>query len=142
MFPTTHPPNFDVISLPLLYPILDTSSVPLVTPPRPLRVYTRRPHTNIGPSFDSSPMAPSSTKLVLLSPVDLPIAIWKGTRSSHNPHLIYNFLTYHCLSSPYSSFISTLSSVSLPKTMHEALSHPGWKQATIEEMVALHSIDT
>ena len=40
-------------------------------------------------------------------------------------HLIYNFLTYHHLSSPYSAFISTLSSVSLSKTMHEFLSHLG-----------------
>ena len=26
--------------------------------------------------------------------------------------------------------------------MHEALSHPGWKQAMVEEMVALHSTGT
>ena len=26
--------------------------------------------------------------------------------------------------------------------MHEALSHPGWKQAMVEEMVALHSTST
>ena len=31
MFPTTYPPNSDVISLPLLYPVLDTSSVPSAT---------------------------------------------------------------------------------------------------------------
>ena len=42
MFPTTHPLSSDVISLPLFYPILDTSSVPLATPPRPLQVYIRR----------------------------------------------------------------------------------------------------
>ena len=79
---------------------------------------------------------------VLPPPVDLPTVGRKGTRSSHNPHPIYNFLTYHCLSSPYFAFISTLFSVSLPKTVHEALSHPGWKQAMIEEMTVLHSIGT
>ena len=26
--------------------------------------------------------------------------------------------------------------------MHEALSHPGWKQAMVEEMAALHSTST
>ena len=26
--------------------------------------------------------------------------------------------------------------------MHEALSHPGWKQAIVEEMAALHSTGT
>ena len=34
------------------------------------------------------------------------------------------------------AFITTLSSISLTNTIHETLSHPGWKQA----MVALHSI--
>ena len=80
--------------------------------------------------------------LILPSPADLPIAIRKSTRSSRNPHPIYNFLTHHRLSSPYSTFIFTLSSVSLPTTVHEALSHPGWKQAMVEEIVALHSTST
>ena len=126
MFPTTHPPSSYVISLPLLYPVLDTSYVPPATSPRPLQVYTRRPRTDIEPPADSSPMAPSSTTPVLSSPADLPITVRKGTHSSRNPHPIYNFLTYQRLSSPYSAFISTLSYVSLPKTLHEALSHTGW----------------
>ena len=41
-FPTTLPPRSDVISLPLLYLVSDTSSVPPATPPRPLQVYTHR----------------------------------------------------------------------------------------------------
>ena len=61
MFPTTHPPNSDVISLPILYPVLDTSYVHPTTPPRPLQVYTRRPPTDNGFPAYSSPMAPSST---------------------------------------------------------------------------------
>ena len=142
MFPINHPPRSDVISLPLLYPVLDTTSIPLATPLRPLQVYTCCPHIDIGPPADSSPMAPSSTTPMLPSPTDLPIAIRKSTRSSHNPHPIYNFLTYHRLSSPYLAFISTLSFVSLPKTVHEALSHPGWKQTMVEEMVAPHSTVT
>ena len=36
MFPSTHPPRSDVISLILLYPLPDTSSIPPATPPRPL----------------------------------------------------------------------------------------------------------
>ena len=93
MFPTTHPSRSDVISLPLLYPVPDTSYVPLATPPRPLQVYTRPPHTDIGPSVDLAPRAPSSSTSVVSSPADLPIAIRKGTHSSRNPHPIYNFLT-------------------------------------------------
>ena len=142
MFPITHPPNSDVISLSFLYLVPDTSPVPPATPPRPLQVYTRHQCTDTRPLAYSSPMEPSSTMPILPSPVDLPIAIRKGTRSSCNPHPIYNFLTYHHLSSPYSAFVSTLSYVSVPKTVHEALSHPDWKQAMVEEMVALHSSGT
>ena len=95
MFPTTHPPNSDVISLPLLYPVPDTSFIPPTTPPRPLQVYTCRPRTDTRPSTDSSPMAPSCTTLILSYLANLPIAIRKGTCSSRNPHPIYNFMTYH-----------------------------------------------
>ena len=80
--------------------------------------------------------------LVLLSPTDIPIVIRKGTRSSRNPHPIYNFLTYHRLSFQYSAFVSTLSSIYVPQTMHEALSHPDWKQTMVKEMTALHSNGT
>ena len=69
-------------------------------------------------------MAPSSMTSILPSPADLPITVRKDTLSSRNPHLLYNFLTYQLLSSPYSAFISTLAYVSLSKTVHEALSHP------------------
>ena len=124
MFPITHPPSSDVISLPLIYPFSDTSPVTLATPPRPLQVYTRPSRIDIGPSSDSSPMAPSSTTSVLSSPVDLPIVIRNGTSSSCNPYPIYNFVTYHRLSSPYSTFVFTLSSVFVfvPQIVH-ALSH-------------------
>ena len=125
MFPITHPLSSDVISLLIFYPVSDISYVPPTTLPRPLRVYTRRSRTDIESLVDSSPMVPSFTMLVLSSPSNLPIAIRKDTRFPCSPHPIYNFLTYHCLSSPYYAVIFTLFFVSLPKTV----SHPGWKQA-------------
>ncbi|RVW39326.1 Retrovirus-related Pol polyprotein from transposon RE2 [Vitis vinifera] len=70
---------------------------------------------------DSLPIPSASPAPALPSPNDLPIAVRKGTRSTRNPHLIYNFLSYHRLSSPYSAFVSAISSVSLPKSTHEAL---------------------
>lgn len=73
---------------------------------------------------------------------DLPIALHKGKRSTVNPHPVYNFLSYHQLSPSYFAFVSALSSVSIPKTVHETLSHQGWKQAMIDEMVALESNHT
>jgi len=64
-----------------------------------------------------------------------PIAI--GTRSTCNPYPIYNFLSHHCLSPYCCSFISSVSSITIPKIVKEALDHPGWQQVMIDEMQAL-----
>ena len=87
-------------------------------------------------------MSPSSPALIPQPPDDLPISIWKGTRSTCNPHPVYNFLIYHRLSLPYFAFVSTLSSVFIPTSTNEALSHPSWKLAVVEEMDALSSNGT
>lgn len=84
-------------------------------------------------------MAPSTVP-VLPPSRDLPITLKKGTRSSQNPHPIYNFLIYHHLYASYFVVVSTFCYVPLSKKVHEALSHPGWKQATIVEMVILNLI--
>ena len=39
-------------------------------------------------------------------------------------------------------FMSSLSSVSIPKTTGEALSHSGWRQAMVDEISALHKSGT
>ena len=133
-------------------PVSEVLPIPIVSPPdamppRPLQVYHRRPRVVAPLPFpeapaDSLPIPSASPAPALPSPNDLPIAIRKGTRSTRNPHPIYNFLSYHRLSSPYSAFVSAISSVSLPKSTHEALSHPGWRQAMVDEMAALHSNGT
>ena len=114
---------------------------------RPLQVYHRR-HRAVVPVLsaeapaDSLPLPSASPTPVLPLADNLPIALRKGNRSTSNPHPIYNFLSYHRLSSPYSAFVFTISSVSLPKNTNEALSHPGWRQAMVDEMAALHSTGT
>ncbi|RVW43729.1 Retrovirus-related Pol polyprotein from transposon TNT 1-94 [Vitis vinifera] len=133
-------------------PVSEVLPIPIVSPPdamppRPLQVYHRRPRVVAPLPFpeapaDSLPIPSASPAPALPSPNDLPIAVRKGTRSTRNPHPIYNFLSYHRLSSPYSAFVSAISSVSLPKSTHEALSHPGWRQAMVNEMAALHSNGT
>lgn len=35
----------------------------------------------------------------------------------------------------------SLDSMSIPKTIGEAMSHPGWQRAMINDMVSLHSND-
>ena len=89
---------------------------------------------------------PSSINPQVMNPAtsnsDWPIVIRKGTRSSRNPHPIYNFLSYHRLSPSYSFFVFSLSSHFVPFNIHEALSHPRWRQVMIDEMQALEQSDT
>ena len=101
LFFTPPPSSPEVLSLPLIFPILALSSKSPATPPYPLQVYIRRPCTDTKPPNDSSPMAPSSTSPILPSPTNPLIVIRKGTRSSSNPH---PFLYFPILS----SFIFTM----------------------------------
>ena len=135
-------------------PVTEVLPLPLISPPifddissRPLQVYHRR-HCAVVPLLfaeapaDSLPIPSASPTPALPLADNLPIALWKGNRSTSNPHPIYNFLSYHRLSSPYSAFVSTISSISLPKNTNEVLSHPGWRQAMVNEVAALHSTGT
>ena len=118
-----------VLIIPLVLPSPDFPFPPTDVVTRPLQVYTCCPCPPTGPRVDSSLTPKSSLAPVLQPSDDLPIAIWKGTCSTSNPHPVYNFLSFHRLSLPYFAFVSTLSSISTPKSTSETLSHPGWKQA-------------
>ena len=117
----------DVLSIPLVLPSLDFPSPPIDSMTRPLQVYTCCPRSRppTGPLVGLSFMSQSSPASVPQPSDDLPIAIRKGTRSTSNPHLVYNFLRFHCLSLPYFAFVFTLSSISTPTSISETLSHPG-----------------
>ena len=132
----------DVLSIHLVLPSSDFPSPPTDVVTRPLQVYTRRPRPPPGPRVDSSLMLQSSPAPVPQPSNDLPVAIQKCSRSTSNPHHVYNFLSFHRLSLPYFVFVSTLSFVSTPKSTSEALSHPSWKQVMAEEIDALYSNDT
>ncbi|KAK2381582.1 hypothetical protein QL285_069173 [Trifolium repens] len=89
---------------------------------------------------ETSPSFSSDSDPVAVSPnpsSDLPIALQKGERFTANHHSIYNCLSYRCLSSSHYAFVSAIFSISSRKTVKEALSHPGWQQAIIDEMTAL-----
>ena len=137
-----HPHVSDVLHVPLVLPPLDFPSPLMNVVTRPLQVYIHRPRPPTRPLADSSFMPLSSPALVLQPPDDLPIAIWKGTRSTCNPHLVYNFLSYHRLSFQYFTFVSTLSFVFIHTCTNEALSHLGWKLGMVEKMNALSSNGT
>ena len=131
-----------VLHVPFVLPPPDFPSPPTDVVTRPLQVYTRCPHPPTRPLADSSSMPPSSLALVPQPSDDLPIIIRKSTHSTCNPHPVYNFLSYHRLSLPYFVFVSTLSSVFIPTSTSEALSHPGWKLTMVEEIDALSSNGT
>ena len=109
---------------------------PVPTPAKPhiTQVYTRRQN----PPVSGPPPAASTSDLVLDD--DLSIALRKGRRLCVHP--IFLFCTYNQLSSQSCSFIASLDSISLPNTFQEALSHPGWRSAMIEEMDALNGNGT
>lgn len=113
----------------LIYTVTSTT----FTPKPPLQVYTRRqrvPEPAPGTCLEPTP---SSSDLV--SKDDLPIALRKGKRNCTYP--VSSFVSYDHLSASSCSFIASLDSISIPKTVREALSHQGWRSAMIEEMDAL-----
>lgn len=50
---------------------------------------------------------------------------------------VSNFIFYDYLSPSSNSLIAALNSISIPKTVKEALSHLGWHDAMLEEIKAL-----
>lgn len=90
---------------------------------------------------ESVPNHQSSASIEVPSSSTPPIALRKGTRSC-TLHPIEKVVSYSHLSQPYRTFLSTLSSVSLPSSYVQALSSPGWKHAMDEEMAALYKNNT
>lgn len=116
--------------------------------PRPLQTYQRRQPPSVVhvptpiPDTEAIPDSPSSPPPLPDPTTDVPIAIHKGIRPTRNPSPHYIDLCNHRLSPLHYTCLSPLSSVSIPKSPGEALSHPEWRQAMIDEMCALQSSDT
>nr|XP_027188949.1 leucine-rich repeat extensin-like protein 3 [Cicer arietinum] len=108
---------------------------PLVDPPtvQPLQTYRRRQppsvvHVSTPVHTEVIPDAPSPPPPSLSDPtLDIFIAIRKGIRPTRNPSPHYIGLSYHRLSPLHYTCLSSLSSVSIPKSPGEALSHPEWR---------------
>jgi len=125
------------------------SSAPNDSPPPPtLQTYNCR-QTSHRPSADSilvptphPPLAPTVEPSTVEPPTiepDLPIDIRKGIRST-SPH--YTVLSYHRLSQPFYTCLSSISSVSIPKFVGDASAHSGWRQAMLDEMNAVQNNET
>lgn len=72
---------------------------------------------------------------------DRPIAVRKEPRSC-TMHPLAHFVSYYRLTPALCHFISSLSSISIPSSVQEALRHPGWRAAMDEEMLALRGNGT
>ncbi|KAH9783514.1 hypothetical protein KPL71_009336 [Citrus sinensis] len=121
-----------------------------------LHVYTRRKNENKesenlallmqchDSNLNSNPAqvhlseADHSPELIVpvIDDADVPIALRKGVRSC-TIHPIGNFVSYNSLSLVYRTFITSLDSVQIPRTIHETLKHPGWQKAVQDEVTAL-----
>uniref|UniRef100_A0A2N9HWE0 Integrase catalytic domain-containing protein n=1 Tax=Fagus sylvatica TaxID=28930 RepID=A0A2N9HWE0_FAGSY len=128
------PPTSPISIVPPVPPISQVyvrrrnQDVPLVPPLPPVEFSLPLP-PSASPSADSPP--PQST-----SDLDLPIAIRKGKRTC-TEHPISNCVSFDHLSPSFKAFSLSLSSLVVPKSYREALSHPGWRKAMEEEMHAL-----
>ena len=120
------------LASPILSPKL--AHVPAQVKPPITQVYTWRKH----PPISSPPPVASTSNLVLSD--DLPIALYKGKRRYAHP--ISSFCSYDHLSLRSCSFIASLNYILLPNKVSEALAHPGWRSAMIEEMDALTDNNT
>ena len=121
------------IGLPISLPTGNTSSSPVPIPSispfrfdRPnFQIYQHRaPPEILSIEPTDSTMAPIATlpdsPTTPAPNLDVPIALCKGTRTKY---LIDRFISYLSFSPRYSIFISSLASVSIPRTITEALAH-------------------
>ncbi|CAN1837958.1 Retrovirus-related Pol polyprotein from transposon TNT 1-94 [Linum perenne] len=114
--------------------------------PRPeLQVYKRRKVRTIEPMEQPTELNEHIPEDEVTPGVednlDIPIAIRKGVREC-TKHPIERNVGYGCLGSTYRGFITNLDSVEVPKTIQEALKHPRWNQAVLDELQALQKNQT
>uniref|UniRef100_A0A2N9J0E2 Reverse transcriptase Ty1/copia-type domain-containing protein n=1 Tax=Fagus sylvatica TaxID=28930 RepID=A0A2N9J0E2_FAGSY len=107
------------------------------------QVYVRRRNqavTLIPPPIESTLLLPPSASSsadpplpLFTSDLDIPIVIRKSKRTCTD-RPISNFVSFDHLSLPFQAFSLSISSIVIPKSYKEALSHPGWRKAMEEEM--------
>ena len=144
----------DTSSLARPVPIFDSmapesSSPPVTSSHPPLQVYTRRPRPPL-PDFSLDPGSGiSSTPLVSTPPpptshypsrVHRPPSRFGWLCSTNHP--ISQYVSYLGLSDSHRAFIGKIESVSIPRSVSEALQNPKWVTAMQVEMDALQANQT
>lgn len=95
--------------------------------------------------FPLGQLSDSISMLALLSPpfvFDLPTTFREGTHSTHNISCNYVTLSYHRLSPSLYTCLSCIFSISIPKIVGDALTHPGWRKIVLDELYALQNRGT
>jgi len=110
-------------------------SVPPVDRP-PLQVYSRR-HCCQPPPHDSFQVPSHLSPSVPTTEFDFPIALHKGMCSIGNHSSHYDAWSYHRISPHFYTCLSSISSLSIPKYVGDALAHPGWHQDMLDELSAI-----
>lgn len=123
-------PNPSSVSSPLLlqYQCQQNQSAPMIVDPLKILL------NNMAQLFEPIMDQPMSSD-------DLPITLRKRSKSTRNPRPIHYFLSFNHLSLSYFALVLVLSSVTIPKIVHEELAHPVWKQVMIDNMQTLESLD-
>ena len=83
----------------------------------------------------------SSLPINEFSDLNVPIAIRKGVRTC-TKHPIAKYLSYQRLSEKHRIFTCNISHLVVPRNIQEALDHPDWKLAVLEEMNVLRKNGT
>ncbi|CAH9105932.1 unnamed protein product, partial [Cuscuta epithymum] len=121
-----------------------TDAQPIPTPsPAPGNTLILHPTLEKNQVFDHNNLNPTSESVFVPNQSDLnePIAIRKGVREC-TKHPISNYVSYHNLSPKFKAFTTSITDDETPKTIHEALSIPKWREAVLEEMRALEKNQT
>ena len=111
--------------------------------PTPAPVPVKPPITQVYSQCQNPPVSNPTPTASSSDPVqndDLLIALRKCKCQCAHP--ISLFVSYNHLSTFSCSFIASLDSISLPNTVCEALSHPGWINAMVNEMQASYDNGT
>ncbi|KAK8951871.1 hypothetical protein KSP39_PZI004884 [Platanthera zijinensis] len=126
-YPTIPPPA----------PIPSPAPVPLTSAPPILHTYSRRP-TTVGQvqAVDALPVPVTVSDPDSEDELHIPLARLIGKKGS-TKHPIANYIHYDHLSKAHQAFISSLSSIVIPKTWQEADQIPEWKTAMEEELRVL-----
>ena len=124
---TNHGEDDDLLVYTVSLPIPTLAPVPIKPPIT--QVYSQRQNPPV------SSLTPVVSSLDPIQNDDLLIALHKCKRRC--AHLIPSFVSYNHFSSSSCSFIASLDSISLPNSVYESLSHPGWHNVMVDEMQAL-----